>query len=71
MINVALGVISGFSEFSEFLFRTDGKTLSDCKIIPSAISTTIFFLGGGGGGGVRVPVEAIERKHINRNVCIF
>ena len=54
MINVALGVISGFSEFSEFLFRNDGKTLSDCKIIPSAISTTIFFFfgwGGGGGGG--------------------
>ena len=48
MINVALGVISGFSEFSEFLFRTDGKTLSDCKIIPSAISTTIFFFRGGG-----------------------
>ena len=39
MMNFALGVIS---EFSEFLFRTDGKTLSGCKIISSAISTAIF-----------------------------
>ena len=42
MMNFALGVISGFSEFSEFLFRTEGKTLNGCKIISSAISTTIF-----------------------------
>ena len=41
-MNFVLGVISGFLKFSEFLFRTDGKTLSDCKIISDAISTTIY-----------------------------
>ena len=44
MINFVLGVTSGFSEFSEFLFRTDRKTLSNCKIIDCTISTTIFMV---------------------------
>ena len=42
MMNFVLGVISGFSEFSEILFRIGGKTLSGCETISSAISTTIF-----------------------------
>ena len=44
-MNFAFKVISGFSGFSMFLFRADGKNLSGCKIISRAYTTTIFLEG--------------------------
>ena len=63
MMTFALRVILGFSEFSEFLFWTDGKTLHVCKIISSSTSR-IFFKSSN-------PIEAIDRKSIDKNICIF
>ena len=42
-MNFGLGMILGFLEFSDILFRTDGKNLSGCKIISSTISTSTFW----------------------------
>ena len=67
MMSFAFGVIPGFSKFWQFLFSTDRKILIDCKIISFAISSTLF----GGWGKVKVQIEAIKRKSIDKNVCIF